>query len=229
MRYLNAYRFFFESPKWPLNLLAGSVCQLVPIVGPLVLTGYLLDVIATRLREGSDRFPPFDLNQLGTYLKRGLWPFLVSLAASIPFFILFVPLMFVFVLSAAAAERSGGSPGIMLGTFVLGGILIGILGFLIYFLSIPIMFRAGLSQDFVSAFSPEYVRGFISRVWKEMILSLLFIVVTAPFIFILGVLLLIVGIYPAIVILMAAQYHLQYQLYELYLLRGGTPIPISAS
>src|SRR5437899_2377970 len=36
MRYLKAYRFLFDSPHWLLHLLAGTICQAVPVAGPFV-------------------------------------------------------------------------------------------------------------------------------------------------------------------------------------------------
>jgi hypothetical protein len=41
-----------------------------------------------------------------------------------------------------------------------------------------------------------------------------------------GLLLCCVGILPATALILVAQYHLFYQLYELYLQRGGEPIPL---
>jgi hypothetical protein len=73
-----------------------------------------------------------------------------------------------------------------------------------------------------------FVRDFLSRVWKELLLSLLFLIVTAPLLMLAGLLAFCVGVYAAAVVLMFAQLHFHYQLYELYLQRGGTPIPLKA-
>src|SRR5262245_8912866 len=86
MQYFEAYRSLFSSPKWATNLLIGMVCQLVPIVGPIVWMGYGYDVIEAQHRHGRDQFPAFDFNRLGSYLTRGAWPFLVSLVVAIPVF-----------------------------------------------------------------------------------------------------------------------------------------------
>jgi hypothetical protein len=226
MNYFGAYRFAFESPKWAIHLLIGTVCQFVPIVGPFVLMGYIYSVIEAKLRHGRDQFPDFDFNQLSAYLVRGIWPFLVSLVTALPMIFLMIPAFLIFAIGAAAsADQRDGPPWFAIILFI-GWMLVGaIVMFAIQIVAVPMLLRAGLSQDFASAFSMSYIRDFLSRVWKELILSLLFMWVTAPFVLLGGLLLLFVGIYPATVVMLFAQFHFHYQLYELYLQRGGTPIP----
>jgi hypothetical protein len=110
--------------------------------------------------------------------------------------------------------------------FVIGIIAFMVLMFAVQILMAPLLLRAGLSQDFASAFSLPYLKDFLSRVGIELVLSFLFLLVTAPFIAALGILALCIGIYAATVVIYFAQYNLYYQLYELYLARGGTPIPL---
>ena len=92
--------------------------------------------------------------------------------------------------------------------------------------SIPLTLRAGLQQDFAAAFSLDYVKQFVGLMWREMILTSVFLIGTSVLLQFAGMLLCIVGIYPAMAIWMFASVHLHYQLYELYLQRGGTPIPL---
>ena len=226
MDYFAAYRFIFESPKWVIHLLIGAVCQFIPIVGQLVLMGYAYSVIEAKHRHGRDQFPDFDFNQLGAYLVRGVWPFLVSILAALPLVLLFVPAVFVFAISARAADQSGEPPWFVIIPFVGGILIFVVLGFALHVLAMPMVLRAGLSQDIGKSLSLSFVRDFLARVWKELVLSLLFLIVTAPFVMLAGFLLLFVGVYAAAVVLLFAQFHFQYQLYELYLQRGGTPIPL---
>src|SRR5713101_7324917 len=80
VRYLRAYKFIFDSKNWFLNVLMGVVCGLIPIIGGIVYSGYLFEVIDA-LHEDPDHhdFPDFDFNRFMTYLMRGLWPFLAEL------------------------------------------------------------------------------------------------------------------------------------------------------
>src|SRR5438552_8247720 len=84
MKYLYAYRFVFESPKWTTNLLVAIVCHLVQVVGPIVFLGYGFDMIETLYRRKEYRYTNFDINRIMQYLERGLWPFLVQLVVSLP-------------------------------------------------------------------------------------------------------------------------------------------------
>ena len=226
MQYFGAYRFIFSHPKWPILLLIGAVCQLVPIVGPLVLMGYAYEVIEAQHRYGRDPFPMFDFDRLGPYIMRGLWPFLVSLVAAIPLLLLTVPFVLAFVFSTIAAQQTGDPPALPFALLIVGIPVFLVLIFAYQFVMSPMLLRAGLSQDFSSAFSMSFVRDFLSRVWMELLLSMLFMIITAPFVMLLGFLLLIVGVYAAAVVMLFAHYHFQYHLYELYLARGGTPIPL---
>src|SRR5690349_19837341 len=45
VRYLRAYQYIFDSPKWGTNVLLLAVCYLIPIIGPLVGSGYLFDLV----------------------------------------------------------------------------------------------------------------------------------------------------------------------------------------
>ncbi len=103
MRYWAAYKFVWTSRNGWMNLLLASVCILIPVVGALVLIGYVRDVMLARLDTLDDDslgYPDFDFNLFVEYLKRGLWPFLVSLVASLVVMAVF------FVLALRGSWRS---------------------------------------------------------------------------------------------------------------------------
>jgi len=229
MHYFGAYRFAFTSPKWATNLLIGLVCQLVPIIGPMVWMGYAYDVIEAQHRYGRDQYPAFDFDRLGPYLSRGAWPFLVSLIVAIPVFIVMALLFLGFAISSVAAENAGDPNPNPIAVFLSMFFVFAVLFFACQFVTVPMVLRAGLSQDFGSAFSTTFLRDFLARVWKEQLLSFVFLMITGPFLFLAGFLLLFVGLYAAGAVMMLAQIHFQYQLYELYLERGGTPIPLKGT
>ena len=231
MRYFDAYRFAFESPKWAIQLLIVTVSQFVPIVGPMVLLGYLYSVIEAKHRRGSNEFPDFSFDRLGAYLSRGAWAFLTQLVLIIPaLIVVLVPILITISVSIAASQQTANRnpPVFLVPLVIVVFVVFAIVIFAVQFLSVPMVLRAALSQDFAAAFSLQFVRDFLSRVWKEQLLSMLFVLITAPFVVLAGLLLLFVGIYPAAVVIQFAQVHLNYQLYELYLQRGGAPIPLKA-
>jgi hypothetical protein len=227
MKYIYAYRYLFESPKWMTNLLAAIVCQIVPIVGPMVLLGYAFEMIESLHRQKGSRYPDFDTNQLMNYLTRGVWPFLVQVIVSIPILaILMVAYLCLGVGTAVAPERSRGVVLVMFLLVFYAAMLV--LSVLIVLVMLPLMLRAGLTQDLGQSFSMAFVQDFIKRVWLETILQQLFLVGTSMVLAPLGILACFVGVYVVAGMIAFAQYHLMYQIYELYLERGGTPIPLKA-
>ena len=90
----------------------------------------------------------------------------------------------------------------------------------------PLYLRAGFTRDFATGFSIAFVKDFMRRTGKDLVMSQAFLISTGFGVTLLGMLVLCVGMYPAIAIYMFAFNHQAYQLYELYLQRGGEPIPL---
>lgn len=254
MRYMQSYSFLFGSRNWTTNLLLASLCVLIPAVGPIILIGYLFEVIdvllgrrpwpsdkksANRASDAicepplvipaiqtparSGAYPDLTFDRLGEYLARGVWPFLVQLIVSLPMGFIF-GMLWVFgmmLIGVAAANESGVMAA-----------LIAVLLFAIYLLVVvatglvltPMYIRAGLMGDFAGAFSMAFVRDFLNRVGKETLLAQLFLSATSVLLMPVGILTCCIGMYPAAALIAFAHHHLDLQLYELYLERGGTPV-----
>jgi hypothetical protein len=258
MRYLQSYSFMFSSRNWTTNLLLASLCVLIPAVGPIILIGYLFEVIdallarrpwpdSRRADQPSDAitsqplapsttespthagdYPDLTFDRLGEYLTRGIWPFLVQLIVNLPVGVVFGLLwtMGMMLVSIAAANNSGGLATVVVIFLVLVYLLFVVaLGVV----SAPLYIRAGLSSDFASAFSMEFFRDFLKRVGKETLLMQLFLSATGVLLTLGGMLACCIGMYPAIALVMFAHHHLDLQLYQLYLQRGGTPVEPKAA
>src|SRR5262249_19416968 len=159
----------------------------------------------------------------------GVWPFLVQLIIALPLSMLFVGLWFALIMGTAVATNpQAGPPRFMFVVFPAYVIGIILLSVLVQIISLPMYLRAGLSQDFASAFKFSWAVDFIKRTGAEMLLSMLFFLATAPFIALAGLLLCCVGVYPASALISLAHYHIWFQLYDLFLERGGEPIPLKA-
>ena len=71
-----AYQWFFGSPNWWMNLLYAGVCQLIPVAGPMVLTGWLIEALVPRVAEewpgweGKAAYPDFTFDRFMPYLQR---------------------------------------------------------------------------------------------------------------------------------------------------------------
>ena len=91
----------------------------------------------------------------------------------------------------------------------------------------PLILRASLTQDFGQAFNFPFVKRFLTLMWKEIVISSLFLVVASVILAGLGLVVLCIGVYFATVLIYFSWMHLQKQLYRIYLSRGGEPVPVS--
>ncbi len=233
MNYTDSVSDFFKSPKWMMNLLLGGVCVLIPIVGPIVVLGWLITGFWARQDERFETFPDFDFSHFGKYLERGLWPFLVAFVASMAASIVMVPLIWVLMipmmlvggLSSGHEANAAGCVGVLaliLMMLVYAVMIVGLMMVLV-----PLKIRASLTQDFAKSFDFGFVKRFLALTWKEMVVSSLFVMVAGSLLVCLGAFVFCIGMYFATVVVYFSWTHLHKQLYALYLSRGGEPIPLS--
>jgi hypothetical protein len=225
MQYMRSVQFIFDRKNWMTNILLAGVSMLVPIVGPLVLSGYLFEVIdALRDDPEHQEYPDVDVNRLMDYLTRGVWPFLMQLVVGL---IIGVPLgvvAMVFMFAGMAVAAATDKPALVLVCQLLMYLFVMVVALVSMFVTIPATLHAGLAREFNVGGMIAFVRDFNKRVFKELTLSVLFIMVAGFVAYIVGLLLFCIGIYFTIAAVVMAQYHLMFQLYELYLERGGTPV-----
>ena len=197
-----AYQWLFASRNRWMNLLYASVCQLIPIAGPMVLSGWLIEVLVPRTAEewpgwdGKGPYPDFTFDRFMPYLQRGVWPFLVSLIASL---VIAIPAGVIMVMAVVAVVGSS-------------------------LLATPAMIRAALLQDFGAAFAFPWIKDFLARTWKELLMETVFLGLTAIPMMVLGYAMCFVGLYAATALLTIAHWHLNLQIYRLFVARGGAPI-----
>jgi hypothetical protein len=226
------YGVVFASPNWFLNILLGSVCFfLIPIVGPIVMLGYRYEALEQVLRDPNRRVPDFDFGRFGEYLSRGIWPFLVGLVAGL----LWVPVIVVMYLAflaglAFAVGLMEDNAPLLLIPMVFAfyaGLMLAIVFMAIAL--VPLTLRAGLTRDFGRAFDLAFAIRFLKLTLWESVLGFLYLYITGIFITMFGLLLLCIGVYPAGLVMFLAQGHLELQLYQIFLSRGGDPIPMPTS
>ena len=228
MNYTAAVTDFFKSPKWVTNLLLAGVCVFIPFIGAIVIMGWIIGGLWGRDDDRPETFPDFDFGKFGKYLERGLWPFLVKLASGI------VVGMVLAVILVPAALISGmithgandnGCVGAIMALFMFCVYLVVIVALL--FLIMPLTLRATLTQDFAQSFNFQWVKKFATMMWKEILFAALFQVAASLLLVGVGALAICIGMYFALVIVYFCWLHLNKQLYQLYLSRGGEPIPVS--
>ena len=226
MKYVESISDFFKSPKWVMNLLFAGICILIPIVGPIVLMGWLITGFWMRNDERPETFPDFDFGKFGQYLQLGLWPFLTTFVASMGvFFVFFIIGLIPSFILGMMADRDGGFIGILIGLIWL--VVYAAIFLVITLIAHPIAIGGTLKQDFMGAFDLAFIKRFVSLMWKETIIGALFMLVASTVLSIVGMLALCIGIYFAMGLVYYAWAHLSKQMYGLYLSRGGAPIPVS--
>ena len=236
VEYMRAYNFIFENPNWVTNVLwlslAGLIAGVVPGIGVLVylpLMGYCFEVIESLLTSGGRSYPDVDMNRIERYFYRGLWPFLVALIVTMVAMFVVLPLwygaMIAVVLGGAAIGDEGGAILMLIGIpFLI--LMLFAASAAVGVLTLPFILRAGLSQDFASGFDFGWARDFIKRVGMDTLLANLFFTITYFILAMLGLLAFCVGVYAAAAVAILAWSHLAFQLYSVYLSRGGMPVPL---
>jgi hypothetical protein len=231
MEYGRMVSYVFENPRWFVNLLLMAVCQLIPIVGPLAIMGYHFEIVETLHRDPRRRYPDFDFARLVDYLVRGLWPFLVVLVASL----VLMPIILgcaaalgvgVFIAVSGAGNQNIAPAFFAMLPFIVLGFMV--LSLVLQLLLTPLQIRAGLAQDFAAAFDFVFFKRFLASIWKECVVGMLFLMVAGLGALILGLALCFFGILLTMSVMMLAQAHFHFQLYELYLDRGGEGVPLKA-
>jgi hypothetical protein len=229
LEYIRSYNFLFENPNWMMNLLWSFLCQVagqaIPILPGMVMYGYQFEMLDSLLATRGSRHVDFDPNKLGDYLGRGVWPVLVLLIVFIPLVMFFGILFFMMMFGGMAAAGSGGDAGAL----ILVGMLLFLMvfGFLVVSLcsvySTPMILRAGMTQQFGEAFNFAWVNDFVRKMWLETILASLFMLFSM-----MGLILVTCGLAGIILgpMMPFVATHLMYQLYAIYLGRGGMQIPV---
>lgn len=235
LRYLHGFGAVISGRNWLGTIGLVGVGVLVPVVGPIAIEGYRFDAIESFIRGRARSFPPVELNRFGEYLIRGLW---VSLPMLILQFVI-GPIMAVFIQAAVfgvivlvAALTSSGtvSPQDIASLVSIGVaalfVVITVATLFTKLLLTPIQLRAGLTQDFAKSLDLGWIKDFLKRVWLEMLIAEIFFFLSTIALIPFGLLIFFVGVYFVTALSILAHTHLLGQLYRLYLLRGGTPIPM---
>lgn len=222
MRYQRSYLFIFQSPQWSVTVLSGGICLLIPLVGWTVFLGYVLDLLEAMQEHGDQDYPAFDINRVGHYMTRGLWPIIAQLFALFPVIVL-ASLGFTMLL--LSAETGKPSP---LHRFLATGIALCSLfiTLIVGVMMLPLTLFIGLRQSGELMAGWQFAQDFVRHVWKELLLAQFFVMTTGLSLFFLGLLACGLGAGPALALVGYSQYHLLNQLYGLYLERGGMPVPV---
>jgi Protein of unknown function (DUF4013) len=221
-----ALRFAFDAPERNHNLVTGSLLMLIPIAGPIALSGFLCEVHQRLVRGRDPSVPRLELSDISHYLGRGMPLVLVELALGLPIALVGYGAIAVGLL----AVTSVGALPQWLST--LGIVLLAISG-LGAALVFGVLFnaartRAELSEEFVEALSfTPLLRYAVTTAPTVLAKSAIFLGVSL-LMTLAGLLACCVGVYPVAVLLQIAAVHLRWQVYDAFVKGGGTPVKIRA-
>jgi hypothetical protein len=230
LRYLESFQYIFAHPEWVMTVVLGAVCALIPIIGGILLTGYAYEIVESLHRFPGQLYPKFDFGRFSQYLLRGVWPFLVGFVLGM---VILLPLMCIIMIpmfavmgAAAGGGEDAAGPAFGLGMCCMYG-LIFVLSFGLQVVITPFVLRAGLAQDFAEGFKFNWAMDFLRKMWPQTLLMVLFLSAVGLFVFVpLTVVTCFIGAYPLIALGVMAHAYLLFQLYSIYLARGGEPIPL---
>ncbi len=209
MQYFRPLGYLRNNPGWFGNAFLAGIAGIIPIVGVIVLYGYLFEVVRRINRKGDDSYPSFEFGRFSDYLKLGIWPFLAVFIVA--FVITIVSNGLQFGLSMVVHSSAVGGIGAIFGIVEL-------------FLIVPFALHAGLSRSLSFGGMLAFLKDFYKRVLKEAILGYLALGLINFVLYFLGVLACCVGLIPVLGLVTLTTAHLFSQLYQLYLQRGGQPI-----
>lgn len=223
---LGAVRAVFADPEWKHNVLFALIFMVIPVVGPIALSGWMCEVMQRKARRQPNAIVYIEFSDFGEYIKRGLSVFLVQLVVTLP--VLFITYgamaatgFAVFAVMAATEEPAAGI-GVGVGVGLTSLVLLMALGAVVN----ATQTRAELTENFSEALRLGEVMGYVKLTfWTVMWKNFAFMWVALGIILI-GIIACYIGLYPAIAVIQLAAMHLRFQVYEAYLARGGPPIPV---
>ena len=229
LAYLEAIRFAFSCPEWILNFVFLIIVGFLPVLGHVAQWGYYYEIVEALCRNPSAAYPKFEFRRFGDYCMRGVWPYVLSMTVwMILYMIFYLPLQlglqFGLMILLAGDPQVAMLVGAVVGSVVLVGALFVVVGTAV--MITPILLRAGLTQDFRLVFQFDWFKGFWRRMWVEETLVVLFLMAAGIALAPVGCLAFGVGLLVVPVVIWIAGSQLQWQLYEIYLERGGEPIPL---
>ncbi|HJT78652.1 MAG TPA: DUF4013 domain-containing protein, partial [Gemmataceae bacterium] len=200
-----------NNPGWFGNAFLTGIAAIIPVVGGIAGQGYLFEVVRYLNRKGDSSYPSFEFGRFGDYLGRGIWPVLAALLVGIPLGVLAGILEAVLSMAIHSQAVSG---------------VVVLFEIVAMFVMVPFSLYAGLSRSLALGAMFRFLQDFYKRVAVETIVGLIVVGLINFVLYFVGILACCVGIIPAIGLITLTSAHLFHQLYQLYLARGGQPVPV---
>lgn len=227
---IDALRFPFSSQVGFGNIALALVLMIIPIVGPIVLIGWMAESHRRMARREGPPVLSFRFNDFIDYLMAGLVPFAAQMCATfIAVFPLSIGMGVVAAMFIPMVARGGEPPVILLvvmGLLFCVFMLFATLALMVIMTSLQI--RGELTGNFERTFNPAGNWEFMKRRYKPIVGHFLLLGLLSMPLMLAGLIVFFVGIYFVAAALQFAQMHLRWQIYELDIRNGGEVLPVRA-
>lgn len=224
---IDAMKFPFQGEAWMTNLFFAFIFQLIPILGQIALLGWHAEIMH-RLRRGDEKpVPKLDFGDMMHYFSKGVPAFIGALIIGLPFGMIMGVVMGVggVVAGAVTAAMRIRGPEVIFAIYGLGFVAFLFISPLMAIASNAVVTRAEYTEDGSKALEFGKLWDYAQKTWGLSIMGWIGTQFFGSFIVMAGLLICFVGLYPAVVAITLARVHMRWQIYEVYLSRGGEPIP----
>ena len=108
MDFAKAFSFIFDDPNWVQKIIIGGLVSLIPVIGQLIVLGYMIAVGRNVIRGDEQPLPEWA--DFGQFLVDGLYAFIISLVYALPIFIVLCVVLLP-ALAVGGAFAEDGDPG----------------------------------------------------------------------------------------------------------------------
>jgi hypothetical protein len=231
---MDALRFTTSgSSGWANILFCGLLylsTQIVPILGLIVMQGFFAEVHRRLVLRHPEPYVRFDFSDFGSYLSRGVAPFVISLVLALPFVVVAFAVGFGIVLAVGAGGSAalGGDKdlALLVGLAIASLCLVPIAIFWLA-LSNAAVTRAELTGDLSKSFALGEIWSYAGKTWKRVLVTAIIMAFVSLGLVIAGTLACFIGLFVTLSIQMIASLHVRWQVYNEYLLDGGEPIELA--
>jgi hypothetical protein len=166
----DSFGWAFRDPQWAGKMLLQGLIAIIPIVGWIAMTGWLM-LAFENARSGRNELPP-----AGFHLERGIAIFVVFLVYGV---VLNIPAIVLYVIGGATAGAGNGSNA----AAVAGSSLFSLAGLLSF--AGGLFFRFLIPSLIVNVYHGGFAGGFdLDRVWKLATLNVTNSVIAGLIIFV---------------------------------------------
>jgi hypothetical protein len=111
-----AFTYVFEDPNWIMKVLIGGLLMLIPIIGQIVVVGYMLNTLKN-VADGQPQPLP-EWGEFGNHFMKGLYAFVGALIYFAPLIVLVCCMWILALVGGTGASATGGDTGGAIGGIV---------------------------------------------------------------------------------------------------------------